>query len=295
VLKTYTGAVVQQYVDARFDFLKAAQNPDGGWGYFPGKRSWLEPTVFAMLALHEDALAGGAFTPAWDLMRSWQLPSGGWRPCAAVADAHWSTALCVTLHCVRGVYDAPFQKGVAWLLETAGAERRWAMRFANLVRPLVVEFDPSLSGWPWLPGASSWVEPTVHAVMALKRAQLQYDDGKLSRRVALGEQMILERQCSDGGWNHGNRKVLGKNVASYPESTALALLGLKGNRAWDFSSALNLAGRCLAETQSELARAWLRVSLRSYGMAIADPGDAQPTDDILLAAIETLAYTGVLE
>ena len=39
------------------DALVAARNADGGWPYYAGKASRLEPTVFALLALGEDATA----------------------------------------------------------------------------------------------------------------------------------------------------------------------------------------------------------------------------------------------
>lgn len=58
--------------------LAAAQNADGGWGYFLGKQSWLEPTVYALLAL-SDQSEGPAFARGWRLIRSWELPGGGWR------------------------------------------------------------------------------------------------------------------------------------------------------------------------------------------------------------------------
>ena len=32
-------------------FLLAGRNADGGWGYYPGKASRLEPTCWALLAL----------------------------------------------------------------------------------------------------------------------------------------------------------------------------------------------------------------------------------------------------
>src|SRR6266851_1411132 len=94
--------------------LAAAQNADGGWGYFPGKQSWLEPTVYALLALSAQS-GEPAFARGWRLIRSWELPGGGWRGCAAVNEAHWATSLVVTLHAALGVYDAAFDRGVAWL------------------------------------------------------------------------------------------------------------------------------------------------------------------------------------
>src|SRR5579862_6533994 len=70
------------YLAQRLDALRRAQNPDGGWGYFPGKTSWLEPTAYAAMALHGEPAADRAAK----LLASWQTAEGGWRPCAAVAE-----------------------------------------------------------------------------------------------------------------------------------------------------------------------------------------------------------------
>src|SRR5690242_16754654 len=101
---------------SRLALLEASQNSDGGWGYFPGKQSWLEPTAFALLALSPNAAGSRAFARGWALLRSWQLPDGGWRPCAQVSEAHWASSVVVTLHQVAGVRDQAFRRGVEWLL-----------------------------------------------------------------------------------------------------------------------------------------------------------------------------------
>ena len=282
-------------LSSRFDFLRATQNPDGGWSFFPGKQSWLEPTAYALMALHGDSSSEENFERGWRLMRSWQLPGGSWRPCAIVSEPHWSTALAVTLHCLRGAHDDAFRRGVAWLLETSGIENGLKFRLAHIVRPSVVELDPSFKAWPWRPGNSSWIEPTAHALFALKKASSVETGELLRQRVSQGERMILERRCSDGGWNYGNRKVLGTELPSYPETTALALLGLAGNRALDVSAPLAVAQRLLGNTRSPLARAWLRVSLRSHSVAL-DPPAASPLapNDTMINALEVIAATGVL-
>src|SRR5207249_819591 len=68
--------VMSEPLAPRLEFLRTTQNPDGGWGFFPGKQSWLEPTAYALMALHGDASSAQHFERGWKLVRSWQLPDG---------------------------------------------------------------------------------------------------------------------------------------------------------------------------------------------------------------------------
>jgi hypothetical protein len=285
-------------LDFHITSLKSWQNNDGGWGYFPGKKSWLEPTLYALLAIGADDRE--VFARGWALVGRWQLESGAWRPCAAVEEAHWATSLAVTLHSVAGVYDDAFRRGVAWLIQSSGSENRPISRVAHLLRPAVVEFDASLNGWGWQSGTASWIEPTAHAILALKRALPQYRSPELDRRVAMGERMLLDRRTQDGGWNYGNRKVLGVDLPSYPETTALALMALDGNTVIDWDLALKVAERHWRQTPSRQARAWLSGCLLRHRGKLPAPlehtaAEATPlVDDVLLAAIETLARKRLL-
>ena len=75
-------------LQSRLDFLLRVQNSDGGWGYFPGKQSWMEPTVYALLALQGHPQGRSASERAWNLLLSWQKRDGSWRPGAAVQDSN---------------------------------------------------------------------------------------------------------------------------------------------------------------------------------------------------------------
>jgi hypothetical protein len=270
----------------RLDLLRRAQNDDGGWGYFPGRRSWLEPTAYAMLAL--DGLADRDVPDrAWRLVESWQLPDGGWRPGADVAGpGTWVTALGVHLCCRRGQFDDRFRSGVRWLLGTQGSEGNWLARMITAIQPGGPDNDVTHHGWPWLRGTASWVEPTAQAIVALRLAAGHYPG--VEARVGDAEEQILTRKCRDGGWNYGSRRALGIDLPSYPETTALALAGLQVRRG-ALGEEIRHARGLFRQTRSRLARAWLSIALRTLGEE-TPAADGDPGDDILLAGLEALAH-----
>src|SRR5579864_1743401 len=216
------------------------QNADGGWPYFPGKQSWLEPTAYAALALHGEPEA----ERAWKLIESWQRPDGGWRPAADVQLPNWTASLCVTIAVARGEFGGAFERGVSWLLESQGVESAFINRAAAKLGWLEADRDLSLTAWPWKPNTSSWVEPTAHALVALKQAASKPAPAKLAndelrKRVHVGEAQLLDVRCRDGAWNYGSRAVLGNDLPWYPETTAIALLGLQGRT--DISQSIRTA------------------------------------------------------
>jgi squalene cyclase len=280
---------------SRREFLRQTQNADGGWAYFPGKRSWLEPTLYATLALHGDPAADRSFS----LIRSWALPRGGWRMSADLADANWTSALCLTVYSVRGVSDAAFESGLNRVLGTVGAEGSFLSQLSQRLNPSLVDVDEDVQGWPWRARNSSWVEPTVHSVVALQRVEAKSEHKRqhlaIRARLDSAEKMLLNRRCVDGGWNYGNRRVLDTALPSYPETTAIALLGLQRCPADELKTSMGLAMRYWRETQSPLARAWLTICLRNFGLSEPEqskPIAPRPSQDILLAALQCLGEPG---
>ena len=269
-------------LSARLAALRYTQNPDGGWGYFRDKQSWLEPTAYAALALQGSTAADRA----WALLKSWQTKDGGWRPSADVQIAHWDTALCVTLAAARGEFGDPLRKGVEWLLNSTGIESRMINRVAAKVGALDAGRDLSLKGWPWKPDTASWVEPTAHTLVALKKASEKLTSSDLKERVRLGEAQLFDVRCRDGGWNYGSREARGVDLPSYPETTALALVGLQGHDG--LAGSLKTAEHMVVEYKSPMARAWLRIALRLHGAAVPEAPDSEPSPDILITALEAL-------
>ena len=275
------------------DALKSLQNPDGGWGYYPGKPSWLEPTVWAALALHGDPAADRA----WNLVRGWQLPTGAWRASATVPEESWASSLAVTLHCVRGVEDEAWRKGVGWLISTKGTTAGWWDVFMGWLASFKQEIsahDPTLAGWPWRDGNASWVEPTVHAVVALRQSAQRFGGESLNERLKIGEKLLLDRRCSDGGWNYGNTRVLGEDLASYPECTALGLIGLCGSKGYDLRRSYGTARKYWDSQIPAFGRAQLRVAMRLHeaGVREAPPAPVEACHETIHIAFEALGQAG---
>jgi Prenyltransferase and squalene oxidase repeat len=279
------------YLESRLQFLLASQNADGGWGYFPGKQSWMEPTAYAMLALHGRAGAGTAWDRAWGLVSSWQLADGSVRPNGGISDGTWVTALFVALASVRGEYDASAARAVEWLLRVVGAEHTVLMRTFSYFHLLKTKLNVSHEGWPWRDGNASWIEPTSLTLVALKKVAGKQSSSELAYRVREGEALVLSRRCADGGWNCGNPNVFNYDLPSYPESTAQALLGLQGRSGAELAAPLGAARRFRTETKSSLAKAWLDIALRCHGENPSGPvEEARVSADVMLAALESLAH-----
>ena len=279
------------YLEPRLDFLRQTQNGDGGWGYFPGKQSWLEPTTYAMLALDGTPGSDDPLDRGWKLVRSWQTADGSFRPSGQVHGGTWVTAHTVTLASVGGIHDDNVRRSVDWMLSVVGAEHSLAMRAASFFHLLKTKLDVSHQGWPWREGNAAWIEPTAHTLVALKKVSANYPSADLNHRVGEGEALILSRRCSDGGWNCGNPNVLNLDLPSYPETTALALLGLQGRSVTELGGPLRVAKRYREETKSSLAKAWLTIALRCHEENLDTPaGDGKVSPDVMLTALEALGH-----
>ena len=112
---------------------------------------------------------------------------------------------------------------------------------------------------------------------------------ELSERVRSGEALLLDVRCKDGGWNYGSAWTLGEDQRSYPETTALALLGLQGRA--EAASSVDLAKTWLQDTPSSMARAWITIALRLHGVAVPDvlnPLEGPGSPDLMVVALEAL-------
>ena len=78
---------------------------------------------------------------------------------------------------------------------------------------------------------------------------------------------LLDRVCTGGGWNYGNSWVLGEDLWPYPDTTALALLALRGRRD-DIRvvQSLDALKTMLAQHESSLSLSLGVLCLDEYGI-----------------------------
>lgn len=215
--------------------LTSAQNSDGGWGYQSGKQSATEPTAWALLALarpSDSSQYASAVERGKEWLRRAQLPNHSWPAFAGLPEGCWLTALaCLALH-QHGEVPEAVAAGATWLCNEWPAEgklwRRWLVRL--LARRSVVRQNPTLRGWSWTPGTSSWVEPTACALILLHQLYPKEFPKDAEKRRQLAEAMLYDRMCPGGGWNSGNAQVYG--VAGIPliGPTVWALVALQKYR-----------------------------------------------------------------
>lgn len=154
-----------------------------------------------------------------------------------------------------------------WLIELRGLESHWLWQWKFRLFDRQVSFDPSKSGWPWVPDTVSWVAPTALSILAFRAWH------RKSQRLATAAAMLLDRACPQGGWNAGNSVVFGVSLDPHPDFTAMAVLALRdcgpAHETLQVRS-LDYLGRRLEGSSSPYSLAWAVMALSAYGNRGAD-------------------------
>jgi hypothetical protein len=212
------------------DVLIAGRNPDGGWGYYAGKSSRLEPTCWALLSLLEDRRPEDAaiVEAGLHLLAKWQRADGLIaEPVLPHNLAFNGLASLVFTSARTSVFAEPADDQVQrrLLAGIVGVRSETAWNWNSPVRQ-----DNSLVGWPWTEDAFGWIEPSAWCALALKKTGFREGPTGSRERLDQAERLLFDRQCAGGGWNYGNSEVLAQKLHAYVSSTALVLLALQDRR-----------------------------------------------------------------
>ena len=241
-------------------FLRDGRNPDGGWGYYRGKASRLEPTCWALLALGGEGSSG-------DVLRRWPANAGllleraGGEPNFAFHG--------VALLALRAL-GIEHEKGNALLVSSVQQIKGIALEPTPFFKQ-----DNSLQAWPWVAGTFSWVEPTAWCLLALKRWATTMPAAIDRSRVDVAERLLIDRCCREGGWNYGNADVMGQQLKPFVPTTAVALLAMQDRTSHPVieRSRQYLEGHATAE-RSGVALALSLLALRALHLAADGPREA---------------------
>ncbi len=237
------------------------RNADGGFAPRRGQPSEPEPTALAALAL------GDAGARTWLAERQRE-------------DGSFSTDV--------GPYVNDSATGLGALALGPGAERERALDYLESARASRVEstdaipIDDSAIGWGWARETASWVEPTARALWALRVAR------PASAGIADAVNLLRDRESVGGGWNYGNREVLGEDLPPFVQTTAIALVGLSGlDRDLETRGLSTLRRIWRQESAGGLSLATALAAFRTHG-ASAD------ADAVRIELERLIATTGLL-
>src|SRR6202522_3659702 len=243
--------------------LRQRQLPSGGWSFFSSEQASLEATCLAGLALGS-ASRGNAVSTLRFLKKS-QLLDGGWPAFQGDSEAAWTTALALCALTVLNEISDASNRALRWLLEARGKEGHWFWRWKFKTADRNVRFDPDKYGWPWVTGSASWVIPTAFRIIAIEQFTVCNRSEESEKRIHLGVEMLLDRECVDGGWNSGNSLVYGVPLRPHVEATAIALLALQDEQRIEMvQKSLSWLRQSAASVDSVSSLAWCILTLFVY-------------------------------
>jgi hypothetical protein len=207
----------------------------------------------------------------------------------------WVTSLILLLS-PDDVGIEVYRAALGWTLRQTGEETGWGYRLRLLLNgEKLPEAD---GGWPWFPGAASWVSPTATALIGLRQARRFSSEPEIAARIEQGRRFLLAHACQDGGWNHGGAKPLGQDAQSYPETTGLALLALRGMDRSKVARGIDRARQLAAACRFPEGTSWLKMGLAAHGETAGitfSEGKARTVRDLCLEAVAEEHMAGRLD
>ena len=223
----------------------------------------LEATCLAELALAPERHANSSEAILF-LLKS-QLSDGGWPAFLGDSEGSWTTALALCTLNSTGDFTAAREKAFRWLYAERGREGHWFWRWKFKTSDRNVRFDPDKYGWPWVTGSASWVIPTAFSIIAIEQFTVCNRSEESEKRIHLGVEMLLDRECVDGGWNSGNSLVYGVPLRPHVEATAIALLALQDEQRIEMvQKSLSWLRQNAASVDSVSSLAWCILTLFVY-------------------------------
>jgi hypothetical protein len=221
----------------------------------------------------KDSALAGQIDQGLQWLLEQQYVDGSWPLMAELPGASWVTSLAIVALASFDQYRSQALRGAKWLLQQKGRTLgpRESQRYREAPETMTVFLNPDLQGWAWTDNTFSWIEPTAYALLALKKLRSSLQNAAVRDRVHEGELLIYDRMCTGGGWNYGNKRVLGEDLPPYPDTTAVALIALQDhpeNPANQLS--LGALRNMLQHVQSGLTLSLATLCFSLYGQDVTE-------------------------
>lgn len=188
--------------------------PDGGFALTDEGEYRPDATAWAILALDSINANKETVNHARSRLKRNQDEDGRVTIKKGFSAPYWPTALAALAWHSSPLYQKEYQSSVNFLLSASGI---------CFPKEPHIGHDTTLKGWAWIEGTHSWIEPTVMAILALSKADLEQHE-----RIIEARKLILNRQLPKGGWNYGNITVYGQELHPVPHYTGMCLYALAG-------------------------------------------------------------------
>ena len=249
------------YLNDRLAAALRAARAGQAFGPRPGAPAEAEPTALAAIAL--------ADAPAVAWLRAHQHADGGFGLRSGVVHSDASTPLAAIALAPGDARERALDHVVA-------------NRAARVPDSFATPHDASTRGWGWTPDTFGWVDPTSRALLALRLLR-----PSASADIADGLAVLADRECVGGGWNYGNREVLGVDLPPYVQTTAIALVGSQHALPEQRDRALAYLSRTWSREPGGVSLALTLAAFRLLGHDAAGPVESR-----LVAAFDRHGFLG---
>ena len=233
------------------ELLSSLRQADGGYAPAPGGQSEPEPTALAALALDDDR------------GRQWLEANQGADGAFILGPVEVQNDAATALAAVALVGTAR-ELALDYLVSHQAQPQEHDPRFPH---------DADTRGWGWTSLTFGWTEPTARGVLALKLFRPEAEE------LEDGIRTLADRECAGGGWNYGNREVLGKSLEPFLQTTAAGLMAVQDGPADLRDRAIAVVDDLWESERGGLSWAMSLTALRAAG--IADPDRSAQLSDLV--------------
>ena len=248
-------SMIQEPFLHSLELLKSVQHANGGFPYHSGEEARPDSTAWAIISMSAYEFGKESCARGKEYLVSQQGDDGRVSISPKHPDASWPTPLAILAWQGFSRYHQPQSLAIDYLLGFTG-------RHFPTPDHSIIGHDASILGWPWIANTHSWVVPTALALLAIQEVGLSRHP-----RALTGQQMLINRQLTNGGWNYGSTTVFNAELPPLPECTGIALQALAGHipiRAIERS--LDYVLHELPHLRTPISLGWAILGLEAWGL-----------------------------